>query len=153
MARKLRNRTGMSLAETAASMSFMLPVIMVVAFAVMEVSQAYMIKEGLSQAARQAARDLSFAYAQTKMVATDRNMQNNMVFNNIRVRNVVNASAQFDNAVFNEAVEPPIVTVTVHYTSNENGLPKFPNPDPLNIGDSLELNATSTYSVEQWSSQ
>ncbi len=143
-----RKMGGATLAETAASFVIMIPLIMTVLFVVLECSQAFLIKESLAQGARQAARDLAVVYGKNPAVASDRSLQDAMVFNNIRVTNIINASAQFATPTFNTAGLPPTVTVTVSYTSGQNGLPVFPNPDPLRLGNSFQLNATSTYRLE-----
>src|SRR5579864_3578788 len=126
---KRRTNRGSSIAETAAAMSLMLPLTFALIFAVLEASYFYMLKSSLSQAAREAARDLSVAYAQDPTVATDRTLQNTMVFDHIRIQNVINSDLQFDNPVFQTANDPPTVSATVHYSGGQYGLPTFPNPD------------------------
>jgi hypothetical protein len=71
-----------------------------------------------------------------------------LVFDTIRIHNIVNASSQFDDPVWSPGSTPPTVSVTVHYTSEKNGLPPFPNPDPLHLGSHFQLAATSTYRLE-----
>ena len=148
MSKIRRDSRGAGIAETAAAMSLMIPIIFAVLFVVVEASQAYMIKETLAQSARQAARDLSVQYGKSSAIQYDRSMQDVMVFDNIRVQNVINASEQFDDPVWNTTANPPTVSVHLTYTSNQYGLPPFPNPDPLHLGSNFILDATSTYRLE-----
>ena len=143
-----RNGKGASIAETAASMVLLLPILIAILFVVLESAQAYMIKEGLSQGAREAARNLAVQYGVNPAIGTSRAMQDTMVFDGIRIHDIINASAQFDDPTFDSSGTPPIVTVTIHYTSGQNGLSVFPNPDPLHLGSSFQLSATSTYRLE-----
>ncbi|MBI4533789.1 MAG: pilus assembly protein [Candidatus Melainabacteria bacterium] len=145
-----QNRTpqGVSIAEAAASLGLLLPLVILVVFVILEASYAYLIKTSLSQAARQAARDLAIAYGQNSQVATSRALQDSMVFSNIQISKMVTSTQQFDNPVFNAAADPPTVSVTVRYLSGQYGLPVFPNPDPLNLGSSFIITASSTYRLE-----
>ena len=143
-----RNQKGASIAETAASLVIFLPILIAVLFVVLEASQAYLIKEGLSQGAREAARNLAVQYGQNSQIQFNRSMQDTMVFDNIQIHDIINSSTQFDDPVWNTNAIPPTVQVTVHYTSGQNGLPTFPNPDPLNLGNHFALDAVSTYRLE-----
>jgi len=87
-------------------------------------------------------------YGSNSQIQYSRSMQDVMVFNNIHINNVVVSTNQFDNPTWDTAGIPPTVTVTVHYTSGQNGLSTFPNPDPLHIGKNFKLDATSTYRLE-----
>jgi hypothetical protein len=115
----------------------------------MEASYAYLIKESMAQGARQAARDLSIYYGQNgSAIASNRTLQDSMVFDKIRITNMIKSSSQFANPVFQTTTEPLTVTVTCSYTGGQYGLPTFPNPDPLNLGSNITLSATSTYRLE-----
>jgi Flp pilus assembly protein TadG len=129
-------------------MVILLPVLITILFVVVEASQAYMIKESLANGARQAARDLAVAYGQNSTIANNRSMEDSWVFDNIRIKNIINSDTQFDDPVWDTSGQPPTVTVTVNYTSGQNGLPPFPNPDPLKLGNNFKLNATATYRLE-----
>ena len=94
------------------------------------------------------ARELAVQYGVNPAIATSRTLQNSLVFDNIRVNNIINSSNQFSNPVWNTAAIPPTVAVTATYTSNQNGLPPFPNPDPLHLSNSFVINASSTYRIE-----
>lgn len=143
----IRKNNGQGLAEVVAATVFALPVLVVIMLALCEVSQFFLIETTLQNAARQAARDLAIDYTQIAGIDTNATTQATYVFNNIRYHNIVNSSAQF-YADFNEVDYPNTVTVTVTYTSGSNGLPKFPNFDPLNLGSKLNLSSTSVYRLE-----
>jgi len=55
----LRRQHGVSIAEAAAALSLLLPLMVCVLYVVLESSYAYLIKSSLTEAARQAGRDLS----------------------------------------------------------------------------------------------
>lgn len=144
-----RRTSGLSLIEAAAAAVVMIPVMITCVMAVQEVSEAYQIKQGLSQGARQAARDLAVAYSQSELIENDRSLQDSMVYSKIKIARAVNDKSQFDNATFDTSASPPTVTVNVHYKSGaDTGLPPFPSFDPLNLGASFDLNAAATYSLE-----
>ncbi len=145
---EIRGASGAVLAEFAAVMALMFPVLIVILFVVLEMAHAYLIKDALSQAARQAARDLSIVYGQDPSIQFSRANQDAIVFNKIQIPNIVNSALQFSNPVWNTAASPPTVSVSVSYTSGKNGLPVFPNPDPLNLGNSFTLSGSSTYRLE-----
>jgi Flp pilus assembly protein TadG len=143
-----RKQRASSIAEAAAAMGIMLPLIFIVIFTVIEITQAYLIRECLAQGARSAARQMAIAYGQDNQIKESRSLQNKLVFDNIRITNIINSSQQFDNPKWNVTGYPPTVTVTVSYTSGKNGLPAFPNTDPLNLASKLTLSAKSVYRVE-----
>lgn len=143
-----RTHKGSSLVECAASMAVMLPLLMTILFVMMEMAQAYLIKEGLVQGAREAARGLAIAYNRNPSIAGNRTLADSSVLNNIRIQNIINASTQFNDPVWNTNQSPATVTVTVNYTSNKNGLPQFPAVDPLNLAANFALSAASTYRIE-----
>ena len=143
-----RKARAVSIAEAAAVTSLLLPLLILVLFVVVEATQAYLIKNSLAEAARQAARDLSVEYGQDPAVAGSRSLQDTLVFDKIRIKNVVNDSQQFNNPVFDTSADPPTVKVTVEYKGGQYGLPSFPNPDPLQLGKNFKIDATSTYRLE-----
>ena|SRR5262249_8069635 len=143
-----RRKQGVSIAEAAAALALLLPLLFLVIFVVLEASYAYLIKNSLAQAAREAARDLAVQYGQDPSIAGSRTVQNTQVFDKIRINKIVADSTQFDDPVFATGIEPSTVTVTVHYRSGQFGLPVFPNPDPLKLGANFPIDATSTYRLE-----
>jgi len=144
----IRQSRGVSIAEAAAALALLLPLIFTIIFVILEASYAYTIKNSLAEAARAAARDLAMAYGQNPGIATDRSLQNTQVFDTIRITNMVNDSSQFDDPVFQTAQDPMTVAVTVRYLSGQFNLPPFPNPDPLNLGSNFQITASSTYRLE-----
>src|SRR5690348_3367214 len=96
-----RDRKGaVVLAETAAAMAILIPLAVLLIFVIAEVSYCYFAKATLSQAARQAARQLAIAYGADPSVAQSRPLQEVTAFDNIRLDHIVTDSAQFDNPVF-----------------------------------------------------
>jgi len=128
-------------------MMVLIPVLFMVLFVIIECSKAYYLKEALAQGARQAARDMAIAYGQNKQYDGNRAMQD-LVYANVKMPQVINDVQQFDDAQFDTSSLTPKVTVTVHYTSGQYGLPKFPDPDPLGLASHFALQASSTYRVE-----
>jgi Flp pilus assembly protein TadG len=143
------NNKALSLIECVAAIAVMVPIMIGCCMAIQEVSQAYQIKQGLAQAARQAARDMAAAYAQSKQIDGSREVQNSFVYNKVKVPGAVTHPTQFDTAVFETSVDPKVVSVTVHYKSNgSTELPAFPTFDPINLGSNFDLNATATYALD-----
>ncbi len=107
-----------------------------------------MLKSSLNDAARNAARNLSIDYGQNPSIAGNRSMEDTLVFDSIRINNIINSSSQFSDPTFDTASSPPVVTVTVKYKGGTYGLPPFPNPDPLGLGKNFQVSATASYSLE-----
>jgi hypothetical protein len=143
-----RNNSGAAIAESAASLALLLPLAILLIFVVAEVSYAYLIKSSLSQAARQAARDLSVAYGKNPAISTNRSLQDSTVFEHIRLHNLVNSNQQFSDPVWQTGTSPHTVEVKVSYSGGQYGLPTFPHPDPLNIAGKIHIIGESTYRLE-----
>lgn len=143
-----QNKRAATIAEAAASMVVMVPLMVLLIFTALEVSYACFLLQNLAQAARTAARSLAVEYGADPDIVGDRNLQDQLVFDFIRLPNVVNDSAQFDTPYFQTANQPHTVTVTVHYTGGQYSLPLFPTPDPLRLGLQFPLTAQSTYRLE-----
>lgn len=150
MARKFKTlrQRGAAIAETAAAMCLFLPLVLVILFVALEVSYAYVLKSTLSEAAREAARDLAIAYGLYGPAVKSSTAENQYAFDKIRIANIVNASEQFTADWSNETSDPPTVQVTCRYLSGKNGLPVFPNPDPLNLGANYIINGIATYRLQ-----
>ena len=140
-------KRGITITEAVAAVSVMIPIMASSAMAISELSHAYVIKEGLQQCAREAALGMTAVYQETHIVDGNRAAQDSLVYNSCRLNNIVNSSAQFDNAVFDQTSSPPTVTVNVRYTSGQYGLPPFPLYAPLNLGSNFEVNAQATYAL------
>lgn len=145
---KQRANNGAVIAETAAAMVLLLPITICIIFVILEASQAYLIQQSLDQAAREAARNLAVQYGQNNSIAGNRITEDTLVFDGIRIRAIVNSSSQFEDPTWNTSGAPPTVSVKVDYTSGQNGLPAFPNPDPLHLGSNFKLSGSSTYRLE-----
>lgn len=139
---------GYVIAEAAASLVFILPLVFILFFAAAELVQAYCINTVLTQAANQAARQLAVVYPDNSTTLQYRSYQDSLVYGGINYNGIIANSAQFDDAVFNTTADPPTVTVTVHYTGGQYGLSPFPAFDPLGIGKNFQLASTSVYKLE-----
>jgi Flp pilus assembly protein TadG len=144
----MRNIRGSSLAETAASLALLFPLLVVMLFVMLETSYAMFLKAMLAEASRTASRNLAIAYGQNPLVANNWSLEDSNVLQKVRIANVVNASAQFDPPIWNTTVPPYTVTVDVHYKSGQYGLPLFPYPDVLKLGTQFVPSAQSTYKLE-----
>lgn len=145
---RTRNRKGSATVELAASFLFIIPIVFVILFAVVELVKAYAIITVLTQAATQSARQLAVLYPDNPSLSTERSSQDALVFDQCVYGGVVADSAQFDDAVFNKASDPPTVQVTVRYLGGQYGLDPFPNFDPLGLGNQFKLSSTAIYKLE-----
>lgn len=142
-----RQSKGHLIAELAVSLSILLPLYVTILYVSFEVNQAFAIYNGLSESARQAARQLAIAYNSNPTSAQSDNGQK-AVFDQVRFTNIVNSSSQFSvpsgTSGWNTTATPGSVTVVCTYQSGNHGLEVFPNPDPLHLGSSFTLTAQST---------
>lgn len=145
---RLRNRSAGTLIELAASLTLIIPIVFFVLFATVEMTFAYLITNVLGVAAQISARDLALLYPTDPTVAKTKSSQDALVFDNIRHPGVVQSSEQFDDATFDTSADPPLVSVTVHYTSGNYGLPIFPT-ELLGLDKLIHLQATSVYRLEE----
>jgi hypothetical protein len=144
--KRRRDARGAAMADAAAALTFALPIIIIAGFVAGEVAQAYMIHSALTQCAYRGARALAIAYGNDPVLA-QANYQT--TFNNLPpFLNIVNSGQQYSVASWSLVTNPPTVTVTCTYQSGQHGLPKFPYPDPLNIGSKLTLSAQETCRLE-----
>jgi hypothetical protein len=144
----LCRKQGAVIAEVAAAMAVLVPVVMAILLVTCEASYAYLLKGALSEGAREAARNLAIAYGLDPTIAGNRQVEDQKAFDKIRVLNIINSSAQFADPVWDTASDPPTVSVYVKYASDQYGLPHFPNPDPLNIGNSITISGQSTFRLQ-----
>jgi hypothetical protein len=143
-----RRLRGFSIAETAASLALLFPLLFVALFVTVETAYGMFLKACLSEASREAARNLAIAYGQNPQVANNWGLEDSMVLSKIRIHNVLNNSAQFDPPQWNTAASPYTVTVNVHYTGGKYNLPPFPHPDVLKLGGGFIMSSQSTYKLE-----
>ncbi|MBX9688206.1 MAG: hypothetical protein K2X27_15970 [Candidatus Obscuribacterales bacterium] len=143
-----RKKTGTSIAEAAASMVLMIPLIILLTFVIWEVSYTCFLINNLSQASRLAARSMAISYGADPKIVDSRAAQDSIVFDQIRIPNIVNDSAQFDDPVFQTTTEPHTVRIKVRYLGGQHSLPPFPHPDPLNLQSRFQPVAESTFRLE-----
>lgn len=143
-----RNRNGGAIVEAGASMALLLPVLLILMWAITQISQYFVLKQQLSFVARQAAREVSYAYGTlgyTSMnsggassgAANTGDSNYLQIVNAISVPGVINVNSNSQFKVFFNIPNSPslsqsYVTATVTYKSGSN-LPKFPW-NPLNTG-------------------
>lgn len=143
-----RSTNGYCVAEMAASFLFIIPLIFILLFAVVQLVNAYTINNVLVQAAGQAARQLAVLYPENPTLVQARGYQDSLVYNNIKYNGIIADQQQFDDAVFNMSSDPQTVTVTVHYRGGQYGLQPFPSCDVLGLGQNFQLSGTSVYKLE-----
>jgi len=124
-----KRRGGQALIESVAALVLLLPIIMIVIYAVAECSYACVIKSGLSAAAHEGARNIAIAYWKNGGVEPDPAP----ILERVKVANIVTSPSQF-TVGYSPQGNPDSVTVTVKYGGTDTGLPPFPNPDPLGLG-------------------
>lgn len=145
---RLRKEHGSSIVESAATLALLLPMAMLLIYVVVEVSYAYLLKTGLAQGARQAARALAIEYGKNPTIAGSRATQDSLVFDKIKIQNIINSKDQFDDPSFDTSSVPHTVQVTVRYKGGQYGLPFFPHPDPLKLSSNFKIISESTYRLE-----
>lgn len=138
---------GIGLVESLVVSMLLLFLASVIIFSLTRARQALVIQNSLTQAAEQAARELSFAYKLDQRVARNRELQNSRVFDNIRVENVVNDSSQFLNPTFNLEDSRPTVTVVVRYKGGQNGLPPCPESELSRTKSDSELKSSASFPI------
>lgn len=138
---------GSAIAELAAAIAIVLPLVVTVIYVAVEAAQAYTISNCLANSAQRAARQLAINYGQDSVSAMANTSQ---VFNQIQYLNIVNDASQFSipSGGWNTTTNPSTVTVIVTYHSNQHGCPPFPNPDPLQLGSSFVLSSRATSRLE-----
>lgn len=142
-----RNKKGVLLAEAAASLCIMLPLLITVTFVALESNHALLIKNAVNEGVREAARGLAVYYGQDPTVAASRSTQNKQVYDNIRVKGIIASSQQFEST-WDTTAAIPTVTVKLTFAGGQYGLPPFPNPDPLNLGSRFRIESQATYRLE-----
>ncbi len=146
--RYMRSSSGGAIVEAGASMALLIPVVLILIWAITQVSQYFIIKQQLAYVARQAAREIAYGYGTMKYTTMnsggiasgaaatgDSNYQN--ILNDISVPSVINANSSSQFQVrFTIPNSPSLarsyVTATVTYQNGPN-LPRFPW-NPLQTG-------------------
>ncbi len=153
--RTTRRARGSSIVETAAALSFMIPLLVLILFVTIEGCKAYLISQSLNQGAREAARNLATNYAQNPNIPNDATAQATYGFSPVRIPGVITDNSQF-SATFDTSGSTPSVTVNVAYISNgTTDLAPFPDFGDINLGlfsfnlgSNFQLSASSTYRLE-----
>jgi hypothetical protein len=151
---KRRNRTnrksGVSLVEFAAALTLGLPLVIAILYVVLEASVYFAIRTNIDVAARNAARALAIEYGKDPTIAASPSGPKvQAVLTKIRIPGFVVNNGQFNTPTFDTAVSPSSVTIVCQYPSGGMyGLPKFPNPDPLNLGSSFKVISSATFATE-----
>lgn len=145
---KLRRSHGNGIAEAGVAMAVLIPLFLVLLHITVEVAKAYLIKSTLTAAANRAVREMSIKYWQDHTIATNRSIQDTLVFDKVRIDSMVVNSQQFSDANFDLVSDPPVVSVTVTYTGGKYGLAPYPDPDPLALGSSYLISSTVTHALE-----
>jgi len=148
---KQRRSSGAVLVEAVLSTCILLPIIILTIWAWIEISYAYIIGMNMTEAANLAARALAAEYYRDPTIAQDL-LKQNLILSRIRIDNMVSSNAQFkipDNGwQIKKAIlsSPESVTVTCTYTPGEGEppLPNFPNPDPLNLRQKINISSSAT---------
>jgi hypothetical protein len=127
-----RRSSGFSLVEVSTSFVLFVPIILLVMLVIVEVNEAYLIHNNLTQAAQTAAYELGVVYAsQTSSTTALSRAQQDAVYNTIAIPGVIAANTgtsqnpAFANAVFNTTSSPPTVTTTAMFVPGLGLLP-FP---------------------------
>jgi Flp pilus assembly protein TadG len=145
-----RTRSGVSLVEFAAALVLGVPLLISILYVTLEASYLFTIRTNIDIAARNAARSLAIEYGKDPTIAaspTGPKVQ--AVLTKIRIPNFVANNGQFSTPTFDTAVSPSTVTIACTYPSGgAYGLPKFPNPDPLNLGATFKVVSSATFATE-----
>jgi hypothetical protein len=166
---------GQMIAEGTAAIVLILPILILTVFVAIEISKAWCIQQALEHACREATKMLAEEYgregslntttgvAVVPPIVTTRSLQNTDVFTPlvtppVGIKNIVVSVNQFTNPVWvipGVGIPTPVaqgtpasVTVQCIYAGGTNGLPKFPDWDPLKLGATFKLAGSSTYYLE-----
>jgi len=146
-----RSSHGITVAEMAGALAFLIPILMFCAVCIYEATMVYVVNGGVDTAARRAARDLAAQYLNDPTIATNAALQA-PIFARCTVPNIVNDPGQF-TAVFDEAASPgpPTVFVTCVYDPSglPPGLPNYFTLDPLRINQGgFKIGSAACYRLE-----
>ena len=136
-----------NISEAAASICIVLPIALITGFVAWQVNQIYMIKTTLGLAAQTAARALAIRYGEDPVLTQAFPEQ---TFSKIKHMGIVIDPNQFSVPAggWNVGANPPTVTVHVEFQGGKYGLPPFPNPDPLGLGQNFKITGVGTSRLE-----
>lgn len=137
-----------TIAEAVTALALFVPILVVVIYATIQATNAYVIAENMTQGAQTAARALSEEYMLHPSIVTDSAAQQ-AVFYNIRIPKMISSNSQFSIPAngWQTAVEPKTVTVIVTYIPGAGSppLPPYPNPNILNLGSTFRIAIPATF--------
>jgi hypothetical protein len=144
-----QRRSGVSIVEFAAALTLGLPLLIAILYVTLEASYLFSIRTNIDIAARNAARALAIEYGKDPTIASSPSGPKvKAVLDNIRIKNFVHDTAQFQTPTFAPGT-PATVTVVCEYPpGGAYGLPPFPNPDPLKLGNSFKVISSATFATE-----
>ncbi len=137
--------------EAVLSSCILMPVIILIIWAWLEIAYAYVIGINMTEAANLAARALATEYYRDPSITVSLQKQNK-IFDRIRIAYMVSSNTQFTIPDGAWQVRKPFlqspqsVTVVCTYLPGEGSpaLPKFPNPDPLNLREKISISSSAT---------
>lgn len=145
-----RSNRGSVLSESVVSVALMVPLTVITILVALEASRAFVISEGMTQAAVLACRAIAYEYKTNKSIVTDPEAQQS-IFSNIRIINMVHSNSQFKIAGWNLTQDPKTVTVQTTYIPGEGTppLPAFPSTGTLNLGSAFRISQTVNYRLSE----
>jgi hypothetical protein len=142
-----RRKRGAVLVEAVLAITVFVPIMVVVVWAVLEVSFAYIIATNMNEAAHLAARALADEYVRNPSVVHDIKAQER-ILSTVRIPSMVSTNQQFSLPAggFLVSSMPRSVTVQCTYLPGvgDPPLPLFPNPDILNLKGQLNIQSSAT---------
>lgn len=148
--RKTRRKKGSVLVESVIAISIILPLTVSIILVALEVTHAFFIAGGMTQAAVLACRALASEYRINRAIVTDTAAQQS-VFNNVRIPNLVHSNSQFEILGWNLAQDPKTVTVKITYISGAGTPPlaPFPSTGTLNLDSLFRISQAITYRLHE----
>lgn len=143
--KKMKRKSGQASTELAASLMFIIPLMLVAVYVVTQCVQAYTIYCTLKQASAQAARRFAVAYIHNPDLVRKNYGQ---VCYSVEYPGVVNSYKQFELVEFSPDAIPPTVTMRVHFAPEIFGCRRFPEPDILGISKHFKMSAQTTEKLD-----
>ncbi len=145
-----RRSRGSVLCESVVAIALMVPLTVLTILVALEASRAFVISEGMTQAAVLACRAIAYEYKTNKAIVTDSQSQQS-IFSNIRIANTVHSNSQFKITGWNLTQNPKTVTVQATYIPGDGTppLPAFPSNDVLNLGSTFRISQTVNYRLNE----
>lgn len=148
----VRDERGGMLAEAAAAVAILFPLLLVVLFVALEASFAFNIGRSMTEGSSLAARTLATRYRTNPEIVTDQSQQQS-IFQKIRIPTMISSNRQFTIPAngWKLSGTASTVTVVVTYLPGEGSpaLAAFPHFDPLNLTQAFRISSTSTFRLQQ----